>query len=145
MGEARRAYGAPTQASACNINARLCTTDLKQPSFPSVPDRHITRRRNGFQHLEQNLICILTGKANLNPAHAEQCVPCSLSPILTCGHKRDEVHTNGFCLQVFCMATTKAWHTKQAGYISEDFSKLLDGIQRLVPVGLQRKIQLSYK
>ena len=47
--------------------------------------------------------------------------------------------------QVFCMATTKAWHTKQAGYISDDFSKLLDGIQRLVPVGLQRKIQLSYK
>ncbi len=43
------------------------------------------------------------------------------------------------------MATTKAWHTKQAGYISDDFSKLLDGIQRLVPVGLQRKIQLSYK
>ena len=47
--------------------------------------------------------------------------------------------------QVFCLSTSKAWHTKLAGYVSEDFSRLVDGIQRLVPVGLQRKIQLSYK
>ena len=47
--------------------------------------------------------------------------------------------------QVFCLSTTKAWNTKMAGYVAEDFSEFLDGIQRLVPIGLQRKIQLSYK
>ena len=46
---------------------------------------------------------------------------------------------------VFCLATTKAWATRSAGYVSHDFSNLLDGLQRLVPIGLQRKIQISYK
>ena len=46
---------------------------------------------------------------------------------------------------VFCLSSTKAWSTRMAGYVSHDFSNLLDGIQRLVPIGLQRKIQLSFK
>ena len=47
--------------------------------------------------------------------------------------------------QVFQLSTTKAWLNRQVGYISEDFSRLLDGIQRLIPVGLQRKIHHSYR
>ena len=47
--------------------------------------------------------------------------------------------------QIFQLSTTKAWSTKMAGYVSEDYSQLLDGIQRLIPVGLQRKINHSFR
>ena len=47
--------------------------------------------------------------------------------------------------QVFCLSTTGAMLQRKAGYISEDFSVLLDGIQRLIPVGLRRKIHRSYR
>ncbi|KAK2148552.1 hypothetical protein LSH36_491g00038 [Paralvinella palmiformis] len=47
--------------------------------------------------------------------------------------------------QVFCLSTTGAMLQRRAGYISEDFSILLDGIQRLIPIGLRRKIHRSYR
>ena len=47
--------------------------------------------------------------------------------------------------QVFCLSTTKAVVQKEAGYIAEDYSRLLDGIQRLIPIGLQRTVQHSYR
>lgn len=47
--------------------------------------------------------------------------------------------------QVFHLSTTKAWSTKVVGYVAEDYSKLLDGIQRLIPRGLQRKLEHSHR
>ena len=47
--------------------------------------------------------------------------------------------------QVFYLSTTKAWSTKMAGYVADDYSKLLDGIQRLIPRGLQRRLEHSHR
>ena len=46
--------------------------------------------------------------------------------------------------QLFFMDTEFAWHTAQDGYITDDYAKLIDGMQELLPMGLQRKLRLAY-
>lgn len=47
--------------------------------------------------------------------------------------------------QIFHMSALKAWNTLEAtGYVTEDLARLLDGIEKLVPIGLLRKIQMHH-
>lgn len=48
--------------------------------------------------------------------------------------------------QIFYMSTLKAWNTLDAtGYVTDDLANLLDGLQRLAPVGLLRKIHMTHR
>lgn len=46
--------------------------------------------------------------------------------------------------QLFKMNTEFAFHTLKAGYITDDYSRLIDGIQILLPMGLQRMLKMAY-
>lgn len=46
--------------------------------------------------------------------------------------------------QLFKMSTEFAFNTLKAGYITDDYALLINGLQQLLPMGLQRKLQMAY-
>lgn len=46
--------------------------------------------------------------------------------------------------QLFKMNTEFAFTSLTAGYITDDYAQLIDGIKRLLPMGLQRKLKMAH-
>ena len=46
--------------------------------------------------------------------------------------------------QLFFMNTDLSYHSFQLGYLTDDYSLLIDGIKELFPLGLQRKLRMAY-
>ncbi|XP_078672937.1 uncharacterized protein LOC144912055 isoform X2 [Branchiostoma floridae x Branchiostoma belcheri] len=47
--------------------------------------------------------------------------------------------------QVFCMSTAEAQRLRDQGHVSADFSRFLDGLERLIPESLNWRIEVSYR
>ncbi|XP_078619743.1 uncharacterized protein LOC144886833 [Branchiostoma floridae x Branchiostoma japonicum] len=47
--------------------------------------------------------------------------------------------------QVFCMSTAEAQRLRDQGHVSADFSRFLDGLEKLIPESLNWRIEVSYR
>lgn len=46
--------------------------------------------------------------------------------------------------QLFKMNSDFAWHTLKVGYITDDYAELIDGLQKLLPMGLRHKLKMAH-